>query len=163
MNEITLYKISEEQRRINYQLEESGGEITPELEEALSINHENFLVKSEGYIATIHKYGDLSDAISAEIKRLQSFKKTADNISGNLKKRLLQAMEVFGMEKAEVGLYRLSMRRTTSVVIDNEAQLPNKYIVVTTTPDKTLIKEDLKSGKDAPGASLHTNVSLQIR
>ena len=35
--ELTLYQISDEQRRINAMLEETGGELTPELEEALAI------------------------------------------------------------------------------------------------------------------------------
>lgn len=47
MSNITLYNITSEQLRINELLEESGGELTPEIEEALIINKDNFIAKSE--------------------------------------------------------------------------------------------------------------------
>ena len=43
---LTLYQISEEQQRLNAMLEESGGELTPEIEEALAINRDNLQVKA---------------------------------------------------------------------------------------------------------------------
>lgn len=42
----TLYSIAEDQRLINAMLEENGGELTPEIEEAMIITEENFLAKA---------------------------------------------------------------------------------------------------------------------
>ena len=61
MSKLTLYNITSEQFRIYELLEELGGEFTPEIEEALALNHENFLVKSEGYIEGIAKYRDMKE------------------------------------------------------------------------------------------------------
>lgn len=163
MSKLSLYSISEEQLRINYMLEESGGEITPEIEDALSINHENFLTKADGYVATIQKYKDLSAAAASEIKRLQDFKKTSERIVDRMKDSLLSAMQAFDIDKVEVGLHKLSTRRTASVFIDDEAHLPSRFIIVSAAPDKKLIGEALKGGEDVPGASIQTNVSLQIK
>ena len=94
MSNITLYNITSEQLRINELLEESGGELTPEIEEALIINEENFIVKSEGYIETIAKYKALAEAADVRIKEMQRIKKTAENIEKRLKERMQWAMEI---------------------------------------------------------------------
>ena len=49
----SLFNITAEQKRINDALMELDGELTPELEEALVINAENFAVKAEGYAKII--------------------------------------------------------------------------------------------------------------
>ena len=84
----TLFDITAEQRRINDALMESGGELTPELEEALLVNAENFAVKVEGYAASIRKFDALAEAADAEIKRIQAIKKTATNSAKRLKESL---------------------------------------------------------------------------
>ena len=78
MSNLSLYHITSEQLRINELLEESGGELTPEIEEALAINETNFLTKSEGYIESIAKYKALAEAADVRIKEMQRIKKTAD-------------------------------------------------------------------------------------
>ena len=52
----SLFKITSEQVRINDMLMETGGELTPELEDALIINADNFQVKLENYATSIHRF-----------------------------------------------------------------------------------------------------------
>ena len=158
-----MYNISAEQMRINNLLEENDGELTPEIEEALMINEENFLVKTEGYIASIKKFDNLADAVDAEIKRLQAIKKTASNCSKRLKESLSYGMQTMGYDKVDVGLHKISYRRSTAVNILDEAHIPNQYIKVETKIDKESIKRDLKEGILIPGAELVTNQNIQIR
>jgi type I restriction enzyme M protein len=68
----TLYAITSEQLRINELLEESGGELTPEIEEALTLNEENFLVKSDGYIESIARFKALDKEVDRK-RTEQSF------------------------------------------------------------------------------------------
>lgn len=136
MSSLTLYKISEEQVRINAMLEDSYGEITPEIDAALTINRDNFLVKAENYAATIFLYKALEDRAAEEIKRLQGVKNAAKKIQESLKSRLSDAMRVFDKSKVEVGTFTLSFRKSTSVLIENEASIPAKYIVVSTAPTR---------------------------
>lgn len=163
MSNITLYNITSEQLRINELLEESGGELTPEIEEALAINEENFISKSEGYIETIAKYTALAEAADVRIKEMQRIKKTAENIEKRLKERMQWAMEVLGRDKVEVGLHKMSLRSSQAVNITNEARIPNQYIKVETKIDKESLKRDLKAGLVIEGAELITNKSIQIR
>lgn len=159
----TLYAITSEQLRINELLEESGGELTPEIEEALTLNEENFLVKSEGYIESIARFKALAEAADVRIKEMQRIKKTAENSKRRLEERLLWALQTMGRDKVEVGLRKLALRMTTAVNITDETAIPAEYIKVETSVDKMRIKEALKSGEIITGAELVTNQSIQIR
>lgn len=159
----TLFAITSEQLRINELLEESGGELTPEIEEALTLNEENFLVKSEGYIESIARFKALAEAADVRIKEMQRIKKTAENSKRRLEERLLWALQTMGRDKVEVGLRKLALRMTTAVNITDETAIPAEYIKVETSVDKMRIKEALKSGEVITGAELVTNQSIQIR
>lgn len=160
---MTLYHITSEQLRINELLEESGGELTPEIEEALMLNAENFEIKADGYIESISRYKALAEAADVRIKEMQRIKKTSENIEKRLKERLLQAMMVMEVDKMEIGLRKLSIRNTSAVNITDEAHIPAEYIIIEQKYDKTRIKDALKSGDVIPGAELVTNKSIQIR
>lgn len=163
MSKLTLYTITSEQLRINELLEESGGELTPEIEEALILNEENFLTKSEGYIESIARYKALAEAADVRIKEMQRIKKTAENSKRRLEERLLWALQTMGRDKVEVGLRKISLRCSTAVNITDETAIPAEYIKVETSVDKMRIKEALKSGEVITGAELVTNQSIQIR
>jgi hypothetical protein len=159
----TLFNITAEQRRINDALMESGGELTPELEEALLINSENFAVKVEGYATSIHQFEAFAEAADAEIKRLMALKKSAQGAAKRLKDNLAYGMEVMGYDKVDMGLHKLSFRTSTAVNITDEVRIPNQYIKVETKIDKESLKRDLKAGLVIEGAELITSRNLQLR
>ena len=70
MNAPTLYGITAELNGILAQLEELGGEITPELEQALAINEEQFVAKAEDYGHAILNLKGMAAAAKAEKERL---------------------------------------------------------------------------------------------
>lgn len=159
---ITLYEISAEQQRLNYLLEESGGELTPEIQELLIINEGNFLSKSENYAKAILHYKAVEQTIKAEQERLDAFKKTAQKTQEKLREKLSEAMILFEKEKIEFNTIKLSFRKSQSVQIIDESKIPNEFIKVKTEIDKAGIKEALKS-KSIPGAILQDNLNLQIK
>lgn len=158
----SLYTISIEQKKINAMLEESGGELTPEIEDALTISRDNLLSKSENYAQTILAYKALEQAADGEIKRIQAIKRTAKNVQERLKERLLTAMDVFEIDKIEAGLYKLSMRKSEAVEVEDIEKIPAKFIVIERKVDKTLLKDALKEG-GVEGAKLTKNKSLIIK
>lgn len=159
----SLYNITTEQLRINELLEELEGELSPELEEALIINEDNFLAKSEGYIESIAYFKARAEAADVRIKEYQRIKRIAENAEKRLKERMQWAMEVLGRDKVEVGLHKMSLRSSQAVNITDEAHIPNQYIKVETKIDKESLKRDLKAGLVIEGAELITNKSIQIR
>ncbi len=160
---VTLFNITAEQRRINEALMELDGELSPELEEALIINAENFAVKVDGYATSIHQFEAFAEAADAEIKRLTALKKSAQGAVKRLKENLAYGMDVMGLDKADIGLHKLSFRSSTAVNITDEVRIPNQYIKVETKIDKESLKRDLKAGLVIEGAELVTNRNLQLR
>ena len=160
--ELTLYQISDEQRRINAMLEETGGELTPELEEALAITEQNFVSKAENYGKAILHYKQLVAAAKAETDRIKAIQKTCENAIARMEERLRDAMILFEKPKVEMATLKLSLRKSERVVIDDENNLPADCIVVKTEVSKTEVKRHLKAGETI-GAHLEENQSLQIK
>ncbi len=160
--ELSLYAIDATQQALNAMLEESGGELTPELEEALAINEDNFLAKSRNYGYAILRYEAMSAAISEEKRRLDALKKTCDKAAARMEDRLVKAMRTFDKPVVELDTLRLSLRKSERVVIDDETRLPADCIVVKTEVSKTDVKRHLKAGESI-GAHLDENFSLQIK
>ena len=165
MNAPTLYGITAELNAILTQLEELGGEITPELEQALSINEENFAAKSEDYGHAILNLKGMAAAAKAEKERLAALQKFYENTYNRLDNALKTAMVATGRDKVETPTMRLSLRRTTATEVDDLDQLPAEYKTtkVEVVADKTAIKKAIQQGDDVPGAHLVDNVSLQIK
>ena len=160
--ELSLYQISEEQRRIEAMLEETGGELTPEIEEALAINEGNFMTKARDYGYAILRLKAYAAAAKAEKQRLDAIAKYCDGNVAKMESRLVEAMRQFGHAKVEMDTVRLSLRRSERVVVDDENNLPSDCIVVNTEVSKTEVKRHLKAGETI-GAHLEENYSLQIK
>lgn len=160
--ELSLYKITDEQRNLNAMLEETGGELTPELEEALAINEGNFVAKAENYGYAILHYKSIVAAVKAEKERLDAIKKTAENAIERMEERLVEAMQTFDRPKIEAATFKLSLRRSERVVVDDETRVPADCIKVKTEISKTDLKAHIKAGDDC-GAHIEENQSLQIK
>lgn len=165
MNAPTLYGITSELNAILAQLEELGGEITPELEQALTINEEQFVAKAEDYGHAILNLKAMATAAKAEKERLASLQKFYENAQKRLTDALSTAMQVFGQDKVENDTMRLSLRHTTATEVDDLDAIPMEYKTtkVEVVADKTAIKKAIQSGEEVPGAHLVENVSLQIK
>lgn len=160
---LSLYELKNEHHLICEALEENGGEITPEIEEMLAINAENFAVKAEGYCEIIAKYMALAEQAKERKAQIDRVQKIAENTARRMKERLQQAMEEYDLPKLEIGLHKLSFRTSKAVEITDEAKIPNIYIKVSTSVDKSALRSDLMAGKIVEGAELKTNKSLTIR
>lgn len=159
----SLYTIAEDQRLINAMLEENGGELTPEIEEAMQITEENFLDKAEAYGATISEYDAQAEACAAEIKRLTAYKRTCENVSKRMKERMADAMQAFSRDKVTAGTFRFSFRNSTAVRIENEDIIPEEFFKTERTLNKRDLMDALKAGEYIAGAMLETRKSIQMR
>ena len=160
---LSLYELTSEHRLICDAIEEAGGEITPEIEAMLAINEENFLTKAEGYAEMIAKYAQMAENAKARKAQCERVQKIAENAVKRIKERIAQAMEEYNLPKVEIGMHKLSFRTSKAVEITDEAKIPNIYIKVATSVDKTKLRADLMAGVVVEGAELKENKSLQIR
>lgn len=160
----TLYNINNDYLELISQVEEAEGVLTPELEQALTINKSELEVKSIAYVEIIKQRESLNERIDNEIKRLQALKKSNDTLVSKLKNNLLNAVNLFG--NYDAGFIKLSTRKSKQVVIDYDVNdLPKQYKVVkvTETADKVAIKKAIESGETVYGCRLVENVNLSIK
>jgi uncharacterized protein (DUF2235 family) len=159
---MTLFNLSQEQQMLNCMLEESGGELTPDIEQALEINQSNFIVKAENYGKALLHYKAMEAVIAAEQDRLLQMKRTIQNTQQRLKDSISDAMHLFGKDSMEFDTLKLSFRKSTQVMIDENANIPNEFIKVKTEIDKAGIKEALKT-RNIQGCRLQENLNLQVK
>lgn len=161
----TLYSISEEMHAILNAIEAADGEMTPELDAALTITQEQFASKSEDYGKAILNLEAMAAAAKAEKDRLAALQKYYENVRTRLKERLEETMDALGIPKVETPTMRLSLRRSVATVVDDVNALPDdlKTTKVEVVADKTAIKKAIQEGREVDGAHLVENVSLQIK
>lgn len=122
-----LYFIEQELLDIFDILEENGGELTPELEERLSIAQEDFKDKIENYTHVISKYNADINFIKAEQKRLKELADAKAKVVEKLSKIMIEAIDKFGDEKpkskakfVDFGTGVVSIRNSKAVQVNEE-------------------------------------------
>ena len=160
-----IYKIETEYRDIISVLVENGGELTPEIEQALQINQKDLYRKSESYAYAIKELDGEIDIIKSEIERLQALISKRDKSISRMKETVLKAMELYEINKIETPMIKISVRESEVIEIINENQIEPIFKVekVTTTISKSAIKEAIKSGINVNGVVIKKNKSLQIK
>ena len=162
---IALYQIEQEYMILADEIINNEGELTPDLEQRLTINKDQLEAKGKGYGYIIKDIESEIDVIDAEVKRLTALKKSRSNAVERLKTTLSDAMQLFQISELKTPTLKISFRKSESVEVDNLGYLPAEFIKITTTEtvDKVKIKEAIKAGRVIQGAVLQQNINLQIK
>lgn len=161
----TLYAVTADMQHVLAIIEEGGGELTPELEQALAITEEQFAAKAEDYGYAILNLKAMAAAAKAEKDRLANLQKFYENAYKRIEGALTAAMQALDHPKVENASMRLFLRHSEATEVDDLEAVPAAYKVtkVEVVADKTAIKKAIQAGEDVPGAHLVENVSLQIK
>ena len=123
---MNIYEISQALLDIYNELEENGGELTEELEKALTITQADFKQKVRDYVSVL-KQIDLDIAgIDQEVKRLKAYKESKSKAKDRLSSILTNAIDMFGEHTKSGGAYvdlgdeKVSVRNTTKVEVDTD-------------------------------------------
>ena len=158
----TLYQLTNQMAEIEAMLEETGGEITPELEAVWNETSESLPQKVDGYNQVLRNLTAYAANLADEIKRLQGLKKTADNSAKRIKEHVLDCMETFGIQKLEGNYCKMSLRSSTQTEVDEDSVLlpylsrveklglPS-WITCELKINKTALKEAFKGKDVTPG------------
>jgi len=162
---MNIFKIQQQYAAIINQVIEAEGELSEELIQAIEINETDLKEKAVNYGYAIRMFEYDNSIVDEEIKRLQEIKKRNNKKAEWLERTISNAMQQFGIEKVESPTLKLSFRKSESTEVINEAQIDDKFMTIKTTktPNKTAIKEAIKSGEVVYGAVLVTNMNLQIK
>lgn len=127
-----IFNIKQELLAIFDELEENGGELTPELEEQLNITQEEFRDKIKSYSNIVKMLeNDIID-IKAEKARLNDLQKSKEKTIERLKKIMIDAVELFGdttksgSKYLDYGTGKISIRNTQ--VVEIEEDITDRFI-----------------------------------
>lgn len=135
---------------LRFMEEAEGFDDEQALKDTLEALEGEFYDKADGYARAIAQLKAKDEAIDAEVKRLETRKKTIINQIAWLKKYLLNAMVATGNTKFSTDFYGFSVQNNPlKVVIDNEASIPAEYRKIKTVEeiDKTALKDFLKDNQ----------------
>lgn len=124
---MNIYQLQNELLSIFDEIEEAGGEITPELEEELNISIDNLKGKVQDYANVIKHLNTDIAAIKEEKKRLTDLATRKTNLVNRLSKIIVEAIDQFGDVKKsgvkyiDYGIGEVSIRKSQAVEVDENA------------------------------------------
>ena len=156
-------------------LEESGGELTPELEEAFDHLAQDMTKKVDGYGFLMRKLKANIDASKEIIRQMQAAVKAKENNLKNLKEHLAYNMQMYGMDRLAGDTCTLSLRSSTSLETDDavllspyqdtiqsaQNSLPN-WVKLKAEISKTDLKAEYKDGDDSMPAGMNYKTTKSI-
>jgi len=157
--------IIEQQFRIQMLLEQSQGEITPEIDlmmQELDLDSKSkILWLCKRWEEHILKAEARATKIVTIAKQQASALKTAEWF----KKHINALMITNDFKKLSLDEFELSYSKSKGVNIFNESEIPEKYYVekISESISKTKIKNDINSGIKVPGAEIKEKSTLKIK
>jgi hypothetical protein len=133
----------------------------PELEEDEDLRADmlegetNFHAVLTKLVNTERDADTMAKAVAGRISDLQARKSRAERRKDAMRSLMFKLLKVSGVPRVPLAEATISIgKRAASVEITDEAILPKAYVRVSTSPDKTAIKEALQAGKKVRGAQM---------
>jgi hypothetical protein len=178
----SLYEISDRFRSIFQQLEETEGEITPEIDAQLEAAEASLEEKAEAYCAFIRELEAEAEKFRNEEVRLATTRKSLANKAQGLKDRLLSAMKFVRVKKVKAGPFSPTIQKSSSKVVVEDLDLipeEHKFANISRAPlsiltpqlrqlaeievDKKRIAAALKEHPDTPIPGAHIEQGEYLR
>lgn len=97
----------------------------------------------------------LAKAVAGRISDLQARKSRAERRKEAMRSLMFKLLKAAGVPRVPLAEATISIgKKAAAVEIIDEALLPKAYVRVSTSPDKTAIKEALQAGKKVRGAKM---------
>jgi hypothetical protein len=97
----------------------------------------------------------LAKSVALRISDLQARKSRAERRKEAMRSLMFKLLKAAGVPRVPLAEATISIgKKAAAVEIVDEAALPQAYVRVSTSPDKTAIKEALQSGASVPGAKM---------
>lgn len=165
---MTLYDIDASLEELEALLVASGGEITPEMEEAYADLFAITREKLDAYAALIAEMEARAEVRTAEAKRLSVLAGRDHKAAARLRERMLWFFQQHGLKKEETARFTITLARhggKAPLVIEVAPEdLPQQYQRVNIAPDTEAIRRALEAGQALPYARLgERGHSIRIR
>lgn len=157
----TLYELNDMYRNIQF-LIESGEYTEEELKFALDSVNGEISEKLEGYAMVVKNLESDIAGLKAEEKRLADRRKSLEEGVKCMKEAMQDTLLLTGEKRIKTQKFTISLRKSSSVEIENEDLIPEEFVKITKTISKSELAKSLKE-TEIPGAKLVEKESLQIR
>ena len=160
-----LYEIAESYRAIDSQLDESGGEVTPEIEAALSALSDRLSEKVDAIGALVREAQAESQAFADEAARLRGRAAAAASKVTRLKAYLLNQLKAIGFDRVK-GLRfvaRVATASTPTITWEGDGDPPGPFRRVRVELDGKLAHEAEKAGTLPEGFKVVRTEYIDIR
>lgn len=160
---MTLYELTNEYKRLYDMAEEM--DLSPyDLKDTLDGMDEQLSEKADGYGKVIRQMESDSDAIDAEIKRLQGRKKTIKSNINRMKSFLKIAMDEAGKKEICGELFKFKIRKNPpKLEIPNESLVPKEFRIPQPDKiDKRAIMNEIRASGPVDWAEIVREESLQM-
>lgn len=157
----TLYELNDMYRNIQF-LIESGEYTEEELKFAIDSVNGEISEKLEGYAMVVKNLESDIAGLKAEEKRLADRRKSLENGVKRMKEAMQDTLLLTGEKRVKTSKFTISLRKSTSVEVENEDLIPHEFVKITKTISKSELAKRLKE-TEVPGAKLVEKESLQIR
>lgn len=145
------------------EVDRETGEITDET--LAKLDELEMALDKKALAVAAYLKGELAEADAvlhqAEIltKRAKSHKARATRLVSYLESHLPTGRELRDSTS------QIKWRKTTTVVIENEAAIPDDYlnVKISQTPDKNYIKKRIKAGEEVPGCRLADHNRMSVK
>ncbi len=161
----SLYEITKAQKDL--ELAVSRGDFTDEqIKDTMDDLQGDLSSKITDYCHVHRNLNEKLSAIKEEINRLNSLKKSCESQINNLERSMLYGLEVSGQKSIDVGIFKVSTRKSTSIQIDSDKDIPDEFIETSISykANKSQLKKYLSTeGNEINGVSLKTTTNLNIK
>ncbi len=163
-----LYTLAEAYREAMALLEETDGEITPEVEAVLDAAGDALVDKVDAVAAMVRMHEADAERFGEEERFFARKRAAAEGRARWLKSYLLACLETAGEKKVKGERFSVTVQASApSVVLADDVtpeSLPERFRRVKVEADKKAIGDALKSGEALDGiARLHTGTHVRIR
>lgn len=162
---MNLFELDKEFRnavaQVEFMAEQNDGEIDAGLEaemDRLSLDRANKALNLAGYIKELSAEADM---IKAQEKRLAEMRRVKENRADRLERYLAGILQTG--EKLEAPWAKISWRKSSSLAIDDYAEIPESFFKIEKSPKIAEIKEAVKGGAVFEGVRLVDRMNLQIK
>lgn len=163
-----IYKLGEDYLMLADRLADTSDEdgvIDTSLLPAISEAKEMIQSKATSIGCVVKQLLAYKAQIDEEAKRLKVMSDVLGNRVESLKNATSMVLQRVSIERIDGVHAVISFRASEQTVIDDESEIPDDYIAtkITTAPDKTKIKNAIKSGLTVPGAHIESKRNIQIK
>ena len=160
-----IYELTSNYLKLQQMIE--AGDFTEEdLADTIEMVTDELEDKAESYGFVITNIQTQVDGLTKEIERLSARKAKTEKSIVALMGSLQKSMIATENEKFTTDHFTFSLRKSSSVLIDDVKLIPKEYKNTTTTtktaPDKKAIKAAITAGEVVAGASISHNKTIKM-